>query len=141
MKSVYKLMQELDEAARMLEDSLTAWQMPNGWDTVKAHLEQAIHEATHLSERDIPPEVAARALEDLVLNVRDVQDGDDGRFAELELLKRLKRRKRSFTIQGPAALIYAEKGRLAFRTIKASETFSGKFLAYHVGHARRRSHT
>jgi hypothetical protein len=135
MKSLYILTRELADAVRMLEDSLKAWGTPNGWDTVKAHLEDAIRDTKKLTDKDIPATVAARSLEELVLHVMDVQDGEDGRVAELELFQRLHRRKRAFTIQGPAALIYAENGQLRFRTLRASETFSGKFLAYHVGHA------
>ena len=133
MKSLYKLTQELNDAVRMLEDSLNAWGTPNGWDGVKADLEEALRQSKSLSEHDIPDAVSTRSLDELVLNVLDVQGNGEGRFAELELFKRLKCRKHPFTIQGPTSLIYVEKGLLAFRTIKASETFSGRFLAYHVG--------
>ena len=121
----------------MLEDSLNAWGASNGWDAVKAHLEEEFRQSQKLSERDIPTAVSTRSLEELVFNVMDVQRSDDGRFAELELFKRLKNRKHAFTIQGPASLIYVENGLLAFRTITMSETFSGKFLAYHVGHPEK----
>ncbi len=133
MKSLYKLTHELHDAAQMLEDSLNAWGTPNGWDRVKAHLEEALRLSKDLTEKRIPATVATRSLEELVFDVLDVHGSEEGRFAELELLKRLKCRKRPFTIQGPASLIYVEKGLLVFRTMKASETFSGNFLAYHVG--------
>ena len=136
MKSIYKLTQELHEAHEMLEDSLNAWGTPNGWDNVKAHLEDALRSANSLSEKDIPEDFAERSLNDLVADVVGVRGGDEGRLAELELLKRLKRRK-IFTIQGPASLIYQEKGTLQFRVLKPSETFTGKFLAYRVGHSAK----
>jgi len=137
MKSLYKLSQELHDAVQMLEDSLNAWGTPNGWDAVKAHLQEAVRQSKSLSDKDIPDAVSRRSLEELVFNVLDVQAGDEGRFAELELFKRLKSRKHSFTIQGPASLIYVEKGLLVFQTIKRPETFSGKFLAYHVGQPKK----
>jgi hypothetical protein len=122
----------------MLEDSLNAWGTPNGWDTVTSHLEEALQQAKTQTEKDIPEELGNRTLNRLVENVSGIHGDGDGRLAELELLKRLKRRKRAFTIQGPASLIYQENGLLVFRTLKASETFSGKFLAYHVGRLEKK---
>ena len=112
----------------MLEDSLNAWGTPNGWDCVKIHLEEAVRQSKSLPDKDIPATVSTRSLEELVFSVMDVQEGEEGRFAELELFTRLKCRKHSFTIQGPASLIYLEKGLLVFRTMTRSETFSGLFL-------------
>jgi hypothetical protein len=123
----------------MLEDSLNAWGTPNGWDNVKAHLEDTLKQAKSLSEKDVPEEFAERSLSDLVTAVMNLHGGEDGRQAELELLNRLKRRKRNFTIQGPASLIYVEKGMLVLRTLKASDTFSGKFLAYSVGRRKKKN--
>ena len=36
-----------------------------------------------------------------------------------------------------ASLIYQDEGLLQFCTLKASETFTGKFLAYHVGRSKK----
>lgn len=122
----------------MLEDSLNAWGTPNGWDTVTSHLEEALQQAGTQTEKDIPEEFANRALNRLVEDVSGVHGDGEGRLAELELLKRLKCRKRAFTIRGPASLIYGENDVLVFRTLNASETFSGKFLAYHVGRPEKK---
>lgn len=132
MKSIYTITHELEEAAKMYDDCMNAWGMPNGWDVVQARLKEELREVQAVTIADIPETFTQWPVKELVLEVMDLRGGDQGRFAELELLKRLKQRS-VFTIQGPASFVCTQNGELQFRSIPPFATFSGKFLAYHRG--------
>jgi hypothetical protein len=132
MKSLYTLTRELEEAVKMYQDCMKAWGIPNGWDVVRAQLEQELQEAQDITFADIPQAFTAWSVKDLVLEVQDLRGGVQGRFAELELFRRLKQRN-VFTLQGPASYVYKEKGKLRVGSVSSHETFLGKFLVYQVG--------